>query len=197
MARVAIHTRQRAPSALSIEMKKPLLNHIVTLSLLALLLSACQALAPMPTVPQVDLKRFMGDWYVIASIPTFIEKGAHNAIESYRLDSDGTIATTFTFRAGAFDGAPKKYTPRGFVRDPGTNALWGMQFLWPIKADYRITYLADDYSQTIISREARDYVWIMARTPNIPYADYQRLLKIVGSQGYDLAQIQKVPQQWK
>jgi apolipoprotein D and lipocalin family protein len=142
----------------------------------------------------VDLLRFMGDWYVIASIPTFIEKGAHNAIESYRLDSDGTVAVTFTFRSGAFDGKQKRYTPRGFVRDTNTNALWGMQFIWPIKADYRITYLADDYRQTIISRQQRDYVWIMARMPAIAEADYQRLLKIVESQGYDLKQVQRVPQ---
>ncbi len=59
----------------------------------------------------------MGDWYVIASIPTFIERGAHNAVESYRLAADGTIETTFTFRAGGFDGEPKRYTPRGFVVD--------------------------------------------------------------------------------
>ena len=163
------------------------------------LLCACQSapVAPMPTVARVDLQRFMGDWYVIANIPTFIEKGAHNAIESYRLDSDGTIAVTFTFRDGAFDGKPKKYSPRGFVQDTRSNALWGMQFIWPIKADYRITYLADDYSQTIISREQRDYVWIMARTPSIAEADYQRLLKIVGEQGYNLNQVQKVPQQWQ
>ena len=43
------------------------------------------------------LERFMGDWYVIANIPTPLEKGAHNAVESYRLDSNGTVATTFTF----------------------------------------------------------------------------------------------------
>jgi apolipoprotein D and lipocalin family protein len=176
-------------------------NQILTSTLLvsALLLGACQSTpqAPLATVPKVDLPRYMGDWYVIASIPTFIEKGAHNAIESYRLDSDGTIAVTFTFRDGAFDGKPKKYSPRGFVRDTNTNALWGMQFIWPIKADFRITYLADDYSQTIISRQQRDYVWIMARTPSISEADYQRLLKIVGEQGYDLKQVQRVPQQWK
>jgi apolipoprotein D and lipocalin family protein len=161
-------------------------------------LAACQRAppAPMPTVPKVDLQRFMGDWYVIANIPTFIEKGAHNAVESYRLDADGTIATTFTFRDGAFDGKAKRYTPRGFVRDAGSNALWGMQFMWPIKADYRITYLNDDYSQTIISREKRDYVWIMARTPSLPDADYQRLLKIVQAQGYDMSRVQKVPQRW-
>ena len=131
----------------------------------ALLLGGCQSPAPLATVPQVDLQRFMGPWYVIANIPTFIEKGAHNAVESYRLDADGTIATIFTFRAGGFDGEEKRYTPRGFVVDRSTNAVWGMQFLWPIKADYRITYLADDYSVTVISRIQRDYVWIMARKP--------------------------------
>ena len=51
----------------------------------------------MKTVDYVDIERFMGDWYVIANIPTFIEKEATNAIESYRLDKDGNIATTFTF----------------------------------------------------------------------------------------------------
>jgi apolipoprotein D and lipocalin family protein len=164
----------------------------------ALLLGACESAAPpLATVPRVDLQRFMGDWYVIASIPTFIETGAHNAVESYRLDADGTIATTFTFRAGAFDGEQKRYTPRGFVVDTRSNAVWGMQFIWPIKADYRITYLAEDYSQTVISRMQRDYVWIMARTPAIAEADYQRLLELVGKQGYDVAKIQKVPQQWK
>lgn len=164
----------------------------------ALTLSACQStpVATLPTVPYVDLKRFMGDWYVIANIPTFIEKGAHNAIESYRLDSDNSIAVTFTFHDGAFDGKLKTYSPRGFVRDTRSNALWGMQFVWPFKADYRITYLADDYSHTIISREKRDYLWIMARRPSMPEEDYQRLLKIVSEQGYDLSQIQKVPQRW-
>ena len=163
-----------------------------------MLLGACQSTPPAPlaTVPKVDLQRFMGDWYVIANIPTFIEKGAHNAIESYRLDSDGTVAVTFTFRDGAFDGKEKRYTPRGFIRDRASNALWGMQFIWPIKADFRITYLADDYSQTIISRQQRDYVWIMARTPTIADADYQRLLTIVGKRGYDVNQVQRVPQRW-
>ena len=173
--------------------------HKQLLVVVLLMLAACQStpLAPMPTVAKVDLARFMGDWYVIASIPTFIEEGAHNAVETYRLDGDGTIATTFTFRAGAFDGEVKRYNPRGFVLDTNTNALWGMRFVWPIKADYRITYLADDYSQTIISRQRRDYVWIMARTPKIAEADYQRLLKIVAIQGYDINKVRRVPQQWK
>ena len=51
----------------------------------------------MKTVPYVDIKKFMGDWYVIANIPTFLEKNATNAIESYRLNSKNEIETTFSF----------------------------------------------------------------------------------------------------
>ena len=160
------------------------------------LLAGCQTAPPMATVPAVDLPRFMGDWYVIANIPTFVERGAHNAVESYRLDSDGTIATTFTFRADAFDGPEKRYTPRRYVVDRQTNARWGMQFVWPFKADYRIIYLAADYSQTIIGRQQRDYLWIMARTPAISDAAYERLVAFAGAQGYDVSRIARVPQRW-
>lgn len=165
---------------------------------LAILLAAgcTPSLSPLKTVEKVDLPRFMGDWYVIANIPTFIEKGAHNAVESYRLDEDGTVATTFTFRQGGFDGPVKTYTPRGFVRDATSNAVWGMQFIWPFKAEYLIIYLNDEYTQTIIGRNKRDYVWIMARTPEIPAEDYARLITDLAARGYDVSKIEKVPQSW-
>lgn len=151
---------------------------------------------PIKTVEYVDLQRFMGDWYVIASIPTFIERGAHNAVEGYRIDEDGSIATTFTFRKDGFDGKLKTYTPRGFVIDRKSNAVWGMQFIWPIKADYRIVWLNEAYTQTVIGRDKRDYVWIMARQPTIPDADYRRMVDFLAEQGYDSSKIQKVPQSW-
>ena len=154
------------------------------------------SLPPLKTVEKVDLPRFMGPWYVIAAIPTFIETEAYNAVEDYQLRPDGTIDTVFTFNKGGFDGPLKRYTPRGFVIDRVNNSTWGMQFIWPIKAEYLITYLNDDYSQTVIGRNRRDYVWIMARTPQIPAADYERLLADLTAQGYDLKKLRKVPQQW-
>jgi apolipoprotein D and lipocalin family protein len=165
----------------------------------ALLMVGCAAPPgpPLTTVEHVDLPRFMGDWYVIASIPTFLEKRAYNAVESYRLAEDGTVATTFTFREGGFDGELKRYTPTGYVQDRKSNAVWGMQFIWPIKADYRIIYLTEDYSQTVIGREKRDYVWIMARTPSIPESDYQDIMALLERQGYDLSQVRKVPHRWE
>lgn len=159
-------------------------------------LTGCSSNPPMKTVDYVDIERYMGDWYVVANIPTFIEKNAHNAVERYDLNEDGTIATTFTFREGGFDGELKKYTPTGFIENTETNALWGMQFIWPIKGDFRIVYLDEDYTQTIIGRQARDYVWVMTRSPSIPEEDLQALIQVVQELGYDTSKINRVPQQW-
>jgi apolipoprotein D and lipocalin family protein len=160
------------------------------------LLAGCSSTPAIPTATKVDLQRFMGDWYVIANIPTFVEVGAHNAVESYRLDDDGSIATTFTYRKDAFDGEEKVMRPRGFVRNRETNSEWGMQFVWPFKSEYLIAYVDEGYTQTVIARSKRDYVWIMARTPEIPAADYARLTKLVADLGYDVGKLQKVPQRW-
>ena len=166
-----------------------------SITALALCRVACSSTEPLKAVDEVDLDRFMGDWYVIANIPTRIEVGAHNAVETYRLDQDGTIATTFTFNKGTYDGELKTYNPRGFVSDE-SNAIWGMQFIWPIKADYRIIYLDDQYTTTVIGREKRDYVWIMARQPQLPEQDYSSLLEMLASVGYEIDKVQKVPQRW-
>ena len=177
-------------------------RRIIALGLAALAaatLTACGVSPQKVTVPvveKVDLPRFMGPWYVIGVIPTFIEKDIYNAIESYELAPDGTIKTTFTLNKGGFDGERKVYTPRGFVVPGTNNAIWGMQFIWPIKAEFVISHLDADYTETIIARSARDYVWIMARTPSLPDTEYSAILKKLADLGYDTSRIEKVPQKW-
>lgn len=162
----------------------------------AALVAGCTSAPTVPTAGPVDLERFMGDWYVIANIPTRFEVGAHNAIESYRRDDDGTIATTFTYRDGGFDGEEKVMRPRGYVREGTGNAVWGMQFVWPVKAEYVISYVDPGYTRTIIARSKRDHVWIMARTPELPATQYEQLEQRVRELGYDVAELQRVPQRW-
>ena len=146
------------------------------------------------TVPNVDLNKFMGKWYVIAHIPTFIEKNAFNAVESYELNKDGTIATTFTFNEGSFNGNNKIYRPKGFVKNNKTNAEWGMQFIWPIKAQYKIVYLDQNYSHTIIARDALDYVWLMSRNKKISPNELIKLTEMIKNMGYDINELRMVPQ---
>jgi apolipoprotein D and lipocalin family protein len=103
------------------------------------------------------------------------------------------VRTTFRFNEGGFDGPLKEYTPTGFVREGTGNAVWGMQFVWPIKAEYRIVYVDDAYEVTIIGRSKRDYVWIMARQPELSEETYARLTRIVAQEGYDVDKLRVVP----
>ena len=158
--------------------------------------AGCRSYPPLPTVSHVDLERFQGDWFVIAHIPASSEANAYNAVESYHMEQDGTIATTYAFREGSFTGPIQVMKPNGIVRDTTTNATWGMQFFWPLRFEYLITYLDPDYRTVIVARSARDYAWIMARTPHLDEADFTRLCGTLKDQGYDLAQLRRVPQQW-
>jgi apolipoprotein D and lipocalin family protein len=142
----------------------------------------------MQVAANVDLERFMGDWYVIASIPTFMEKGVLNPIERYSLNPDGTIDTTFSFNSAA-DGSLRQLKAKGFISDTNSNAVWGMQFLWPIKADYRIAYIDVDYQHTIIARKRRDYLWIMSREPQLTDSTLAELLEIAVGLGYERSKI--------
>ncbi len=148
----------------------------------------------VPVAPMVDLPRFMGPWYVIGVIPTFLEKDIFNAIESYELAPDGRVLTTFTFNKGGFDGPAKRMQPTGFMVPGSNNAIWGMQFVWPIKAEFVISHVDAQYTETIIARSARDYVWIMARTPTLDDQRYAALVGRVKAMGYDTRRLVKVPQ---
>ncbi len=163
---------------------------------LAIASTACHAgeLPPIQPVAHVDLPRFMGKWYVIATIPTRFEKHAYNAVETYTLQPDGNIDTQFHYRNGGFDEPVKAIHSTGFVKAGSGNAVWGVQVFWPIKAQYIVAYLKDDYSQTIVARDARDYTWIMARTPTVSPADYDALIARVIQMGYSASDIRKVPQ---
>ena len=153
-------------------------------------------LKKMQTVDYVDLEKYMGDWYVIANIPTFIEKNATNAVESYALSDNGIIETTFSFYKGTQDGEKKIYNPKGFIYNKETNAEWRMQFLWPFKMPFLIIELDQDYSYTVIGYPSRKYVWIMAREPIMKEDRYKMILDNLSDIGYDISLIQKVPQTW-
>lgn len=149
---------------------------------------------PIPPVEKVELPRFMGSWYVIANIPTFLERESFDAVETYELREDGKIQTTFRHRKGSFDAEVDTMRPVGTVREGTNNAVWGMQFVWPIKAEYVIVHVDENYTQTIIGRSARDYVWIMARTPQISDADYAAHVERLKALGYDISKLRRVPQ---
>jgi hypothetical protein len=112
LRRLASGTRHRGEA---------LMRSILTALVPVLALAGCAGrgdLPPLPIESQVDLPAFMGDWYVIGGILTPFEDGAHNAVETYRLEGDDEVPTRFRFRKDGFEGRVVTFSPRGFVR-PG------------------------------------------------------------------------------
>lgn len=170
------------------------------LLLLAITAPACaQAqVLPVPLVEDVDLARFMGSWYVIAQITADSDRDAYNAVETYSMNKDGSIATVYRNRQGGFDGPEKTLTPTGYVAEGSNNALWGIRLYWwlPFKLEYRVSYLEPDYSVAIIARSKRDYVWLFSRKPDMSNADLVRYTALIASWGYDSSKLRRVPQRW-
>ena len=150
--------------------------------------------APLKTVDHVDLHRFMGDWYVIGTIPWIVEKNNVGTMDIYKMRPDGRIGITYAFHKKDLSAKRREMHAIGTVLDKQTNVRWGVQFFWPFKAPYLVIDLAPDYSSTTIGYPSRDLIWIMARTPTLSESTYQSLLQKASSQGYDIKRIVKVPQ---
>ncbi len=141
----------------------------------------------------MNIDRFMGHWYVIAAVPTPIDRNAFNATMTYRRDVHGSIATTYRFRNKRFDGRHRILRPRGEVGDGPSNERWAMRFIWPVRSDIRILFVDDDYAQAIIGRDKRDYAWILARTPDISHQDFFERVRLIRDAGYDTRRLRMVP----
>jgi apolipoprotein D and lipocalin family protein len=160
--------------------------------------SGCSEAAQPEIAPavHVDMGRYMGRWYVIASIPTTFERGGHNPVETYRLQPDGTVCTSFRFRPDGFDAPVKRIRSVASVV-PGTgNAEWDVHLFGVLRFQYLVAWLAPDYSQVIVARDKRDHAWLMARTPTIPPEDYAAMLARLQRLGYDLSRVERAPQRW-
>jgi len=176
-------------------MKTALLTILLcTVVLLCGCMSTPPKKAPLRTVDHVDLTRFMGEWYVIGTIPWIVEKNNLGTMDIYKMRPDGRIDITYAFHKKDLSAKRQEMHAIGSVLDKQTNARWGVQFIWPFKAPYLVIDLADDYSTTIIGYPSRDLIWIMARTSTLPEITYQSLLQKAANQGYDTNRIVKVPQ---
>jgi apolipoprotein D and lipocalin family protein len=159
-------------------------------------LSGC-ATVSFPTVSKVDLTRFMGAWYVAAGRFTFLEKEVNNAIEIYSYDEKtGVITIDFSYRRGAPDGKERKIPQTGRVMEGSQNAHWLVSPLWPLKFDYLIVALADDYSWVAVGVPDQKYLWIMFRKKNPSREEVQVVVNELERKKYNVNDLVYVPQVW-
>ena len=146
---------------------------------------------PLRTVPQVDLERYGGKWYEIASFPQRFQKGCRNTTAEYTLNDKGFVIVENRCNRDSLNGELSSAKGKAFV-EPGTgNAKLKVRFFWPFTGKYWIIDLAEDYSYAVVGHPDRNYLWILARTPHMPDNVYSGILERLRANGYDPARLQK------
>lgn len=143
-------------------------------------------LPPVQTVEKVDLARYLGTWYEIASFPQSFQAGCTATTATYSLRDDGEIDVLNRCRKGDEETSA---VGRARVVDRATNARLEVSFFRPFWGDYWIVDLADDYGYAVVGHPSRDYLWILSRTPTLPEETYARILTRLGAQGYDTSRL--------
>ncbi|MBY0515438.1 MAG: lipocalin family protein [Bacteriovoracaceae bacterium] len=171
---------------------------IIISIMMVLMTTGCSTTQYSKTVPKVDIDRFMKKWYVIAGRLTFLEKGAHNAVEVYTWNKEESrIDIDFTFLKDSFSGKVKSVPQKAWIHNSKDNAHWKVSPFWPVKFNYLIIDLADDYSWTVIGVPGQEWVWIMAQDWKMSDETLAMIVKRIEASGYNVSKIKRVPQMWK
>lgn len=163
--------------------------------LLALPLCAIAADEPVVSVSEVDLARYLGRWYEVASFPMFFQKRClGDTTAEYALRPDGDI--TVTNRCRTEDGFIEANGRASVVASSG-NARLKVSFFWPFSSDYWVIGLDADYRWAVVGNPNRKTLWILSRTPTLPENDLLRAKAAAVAQGYDLASLRTTAQSEK
>jgi apolipoprotein D and lipocalin family protein len=169
----------------------------ITLSLaLASAFAGCASpQPPLAVVDEVDLDRYLGRWYEIASFPQRFQRGCVASTATYTRRDDGRIGVVNECRDGSFDGEPRRAEGVAWVADEEeSRAKLKVQFFWPFRGDYWIIELDPEYRYAAVGHPSRDYLWILARTPALDPDLYRELSAGLEAQGYDLTRLKLTPQ---
>lgn len=167
----------------------------------ALLLASCNrppvnrdAAQALSTVQSLDLQRYLGRWYEVARFPNQFEEDCVGVTATYSLNPDGTIKVVNRCRKGTLGGPEDVAEGTATVVDTATNAKLSVTFFWPFAGDYWVIDLADDYSWALVGEPSGRYLWILARTPQIPAETRTQLVEKLTAIGYRTDALYWTPQ---
>lgn len=145
-------------------------------------LSGCRSVKVDNTpIVTVDLQRYLGQWYEIARLDHYFERGMEQTVAEYTKLDDGYIQV---INSGFKDGKFK--TSVGKAKVTATPGLLRVSFFGPFYSDYRILMLDENYQYALVGGSSYEYLWILSRTPVISNAVKSMILVEAQRRGYDI-----------
>jgi apolipoprotein D and lipocalin family protein len=144
---------------------------------------------PLEAAPFVDLRKYMGEWYEIARLPTPFEKQCYGTKAKYTLQEDGSVTVENSCHKGSLDGRLKKASGRATVAEPISNAKLKVQFLWPFAGDYWILEVGDGYEYALVGEPSRKNLWVLSRTPRLETSLLHNIVAKANRLGFDTSRL--------
>lgn len=135
--------------------------------------------------PQVDLEKYLGEWYEIARLPAPFEKECYSTKAVYEKNPDGTISVTNSCRINSTQGKLKTAKGKAFISDPETNAKLKVRFVWPFSGNYWILDVGPDYEYALVGEPSRKYLWILSRTQTLDKIIIEKLVQKAINRGFN------------
>lgn len=171
-----------------------LTNKCCILILLLLINLTAMKAQTLPTVSYVDLNKYAGKWYEIASFPQRFQKGCNCTTATYTVTDKNYVIVENRCNKDSVNGKESYIKGKAFVEKNSGNAKLNVQFFWPFKGAYWIIDLADDYSYAVVGHPNRNYLWILSRTPKMDAAVYNQIISRVQAKGFNIDKLQKTTQ---
>ncbi|XP_019441374.1 PREDICTED: temperature-induced lipocalin-1-like [Lupinus angustifolius] len=154
----------------------------------------------LKVVKGLDLKRYMGRWYEIATFPSrFQPRDGKDTRATYTLNDDGTV---HVLNETWSDGKRSYIQGPAYKADPNSDeAKLKVKFyvppflpIIPVVGDYWVLYVDHDYQHAIVGQSSRTYLWILSRKSHLDEEIYNDLVEKAKEEGYDVSKLHKTPQ---
>ncbi|KAL5698860.1 hypothetical protein ACHQM5_029841 [Ranunculus cassubicifolius] len=154
----------------------------------------------LKVVKNLDLAKYMGRWYEIASIPSFFQpRDGINTRATYTLNDDGTVhvlnETWSKGKRSSIEGSAYKADPSN------DEAKFKVKFkvppflpIIPVVGDYWVLYIDDDYQHVLVGEPRRLSLWVLSRETHVDEELYNELLQKATDEGYDVKKLHKTTQ---
>ena len=150
-------------------------------------------------VSYVDLNRYVGLWYEIASNPTAFEVGCVGTTAEYTARPDGLIDVENRCYIRRIGGRERIASGAAAVVDTTSNAKLNVSFSGTDPSttgvgNYWVIDLDKNYQLAAVSDAKREYLWVLSRHKQVDAKTYQALLARIAAQGFDIQKLELSPQ---
>lgn len=154
------------------------MNRYIIIAFIAISLTSCSSKKELPTIKEVNIKKYSGTWYEIARMPSRFEDGLTCVTATYTPLKDGNIEVLNKGYLVENKTKTDDITGKAWVPDPQNHpGQLKVQFFWPFAADYYIISLDDDYQYALVGAPSRKYLWILARNKTLEPEVIDKLLE--------------------